>query len=255
MTREPVGLVQSAWILFRKDLLIEWRTRARLNALIFFAFATLLLFSFALGPDTKLLQKSAGGYLWLAILFSSTLALGESFRVEMENATLDGVRLAPTDPRAIFLGKALGNTLLLLALGLLLLPVMGALYDVSLLGTNPILPTTIAEQAAQQVSGSGNFIRALPQFALVLVLGCLAISAPGTLYSAIANNARARDVLLPLLLFPLIIPALLAAVKASNLVFQGDPMNQFNSWVILLAGFDVIYWGLGFALFPKVVED
>lgn len=248
-TRASVGLAQSAWILFRKDLLIEWRTRARLNALIFFAFATLLLFSFALGPDTKLLKMGASGYLWLAILFSSTLALGESFRVETENATLDGLRLVPTDARAIFLGKALGNTLLLFALGWLLLPVLGAIYDISLVGTSPELA---GGAAANEL---GNLLRALPEFALVLLLGCLAISAPGTLYSAIANNARARDVLLPLLLFPLVVPALLAAVKASNLVFQGDPMNQFGSWVILLAGFDVIYWGLGFALFPKVVED
>lgn len=230
MTRTPVGLLGGAWVLFRKDLLIEWRTRARLNALIFFAFATLLLFSFALGPDTRLLQKSAPGYLWLGILFSSVLALGESFRVESENASLDGLRLAPMDARSLFLGKALGNTVLLFVLGWLLFPVMVALYDVKL-------------------------VMAAWQFGLVLLLGCLSISAPGTVYSAIANNARARDVLLPLLLFPLIVPALLAAVKATALVLQGDPMHQLNSWLALLAAFDVIYWGLGFALFPKVVED
>lgn len=226
----PVGLLHASWILLRKDLLIEWRTRARLNALIFFALATLLLFSFALGPDTKLLQRSAGGYLWLGILFSSVLALGESFRVETENATLDGLRLVPTPARAVFVGKALGNTVLLFALGWLLLPVMVALYAVEL-----VMPAW--------------------QFGLVLLLGCLSISAPGTIYSAIANNARARDVLLPLLLFPLVVPALLAAVKATTLVLQGDPMDQLDSWLVLLAAFDVIYWGLGFVLFPKVVED
>jgi heme exporter protein B len=226
----PVGVTRAAWILFRKDLLIEWRTRARLNALVFFAFATLLLFSFALGPDTRLLQRNAGGYLWLAILFSSILALGESFRVEMENAALDGIRLAPADARAVFLGKALGNAVLLFALGCLLLPVMIALYDVTV---------------------------AMPAWKLlvVLALGCLAISAPGTLYSAIANNARARDVLLPLLLFPLVVPALLAATKATGLVIQGDPMEQLSSWWGLLAFFDVIYWSLGFVLFPRVIED
>lgn len=228
--RTRIGVVRASWILLRKDLLIEWRTRARLNALVFFALATLLLFSFALGPDTRLLQRNAGGYLWLAILFSSILALGESFRVETENAALDGIRLAPADARAVFLGKAIGNTVLLLALGCLLVPVMIALYDV-------------------QVAMEGW------RLALVLALGCLAISAPGTLYSAIANNARARDVLLPLLLFPLIVPALLASTKATALVLQGDPMQQLGSWLRLLAGFDVIYWSLGFALFPRVIED
>jgi heme exporter protein B len=228
--RTPVGLIRGSWILFRKDLLLEWRTRARLNALVFFAFATLLLFSFALGPDTRLLQRNAGGYLWLAILFSSILALGESFRVEMENAALEGIRLAPVDARAVFLGKALGNAALLFALGCLLVPVMIALYDV-------------------QVAMEGW------RLGLVLLLGCLAIAAPGTLYSAIATNARARDVLLPLLLFPLIVPALLAASKATSLVLHGDPMEQLRSWVGLLGGFDVIYWSLGFVLFPKVIED
>ncbi|MDC0707350.1 heme exporter protein CcmB [Stigmatella sp. ncwal1] len=231
MTRPgPIGLLRATGVLLGKDLLIEWRTRARLNALIFFALATLLLFSFALGPDTKLLERNAGGYLWLAILFASTLALGESFRVEQENACLDGLRLAPADARAIFLSKALGNTLLLVVLGGVLIPAMVALYGVKVvLGAGPLLGT--------------------------LVLGCMALAAPGTVYAAISSNARARDVLLPLLLFPLIVPALLASAKAMMLVLQGDPMNQLNSWFGLLTGFNLIYWGLGFALFPRVIED
>ncbi|SEN31420.1 heme exporter protein B [Stigmatella aurantiaca] len=226
----PIGLLRATGVLLGKDLLIEWRTRARLNALIFFALATLLLFSFALGPDTKLLERNAGGYLWLAILFASTLALGESFRIEQENACLDGLRLAPADARAIFLSKAVGNTLLLVVLGGVLIPAMVALYGVKVvLGAGPLLGT--------------------------LVLGCMALAAPGTVYAAISSNARARDVLLPLLLFPLIVPALLASAKAMMLVLQGDPMNQLNSWFGLLTGFNLIYWGLGFALFPRVIED
>lgn len=248
MSRRPPGILGTTVVLLRKDLLIEWRTRARLNALVFFAFATLLLFSFALGPDTASLRRAAGGYLWLAILFSSTLALGESFRVENENHALDGVRLAPADPRSVLLGKALGNTAMLFALGWLLLPMMMALYDVQL------LPTAVVELAGADQAGS-ELWRQLGRYGLVLLLGTLAIAGPGTVYSAIANNARARDVLLPLLLFPLIIPALLSAVKATTLVLQGDPMNQLGSWLALLTAFDVIYWGLGFALFPRVVED
>jgi len=223
-------LLSDAVLILGKDLLLEWRTRTRLNALIFFSFATLLMFSFALGPDTKLLEQNAGGYYWLAILFSSVLALGESFRVERENASLDGLRLAPIDARAIFLGKALGNALLLILLGVLVLPVMVALYGVTL------------------VMGFGRLL-------FVLVLGSMAISWPGTVHSAIASNARARDVLLPLLLFPLVVPALLAAVKATSLVLQGDPMLQLGSWLGLLIAFNLIYWALGIALFPQVIED
>jgi heme exporter protein B len=229
-SRTRPGLLRVTAVLLRKDLLIEWRTRARLNALVFFALATLLMFSFALGPDTRLLERNAGGYLWLAILFASVLSLGESFRVETENACLDGVRLAPADARAIFLSKALGNSLLLLALGFLLVPVMVALYGVRV------------------VTGLGDL-------AGILVLGSLALSAPGTVYAAISSNARARDVLLPLLLFPLVIPALLSAAKGTTLVLQGDPMGQLGSWQGLLLGFNLIYWGVGFVLFPRVIED
>lgn len=225
-----VGIAKGTWLVLKKDLLIEWRTRARLNALLFFALATLLLFTFALGPDMEVLTKNAGGYLWLALLFASVLCLGESFRVEAENQALDGLKLLPTDARAIFLGKALGNTALLFMLGVVLIPITIAVYDVKMVGS------------------FGTLL-------LVLLLGCLAISAPGTVYAAIASHARARDVLLPLLLFPVLIPALLASVKATKVIIEGDLMNNLNDWLTLLGGFNVIYWALGFLLFPRIIED
>ncbi len=224
------GLVTTMWAVIRKDLLIEWRTRARINALIFFAIATLLIFSFALGPDVTLLRKNAGGYLWLAILFASVLSLSESMRIEVENNALDGLRLAPANARAIFLGKAISNTVMLWLLGLIITPIAVGLFDFSFKeGIAPLLG--------------------------IMFLGCAAISAPGTVYAAIAANARARDVLLPLLLFPVLIPGLIAATKGTALIFSGDPMHQVGSWVGLLAAFNLIYWSLGFALFPRVIED
>lgn len=229
MSAQP-RIIAGAFEVLRKDLLIEWRTRARLNALIFFSLSTLLLFSFALGPDSELLRRNAAGYYWLGILMASVLSLGESFRIETENLALDGLRLIPADPRAIFLGKAFGNAVMLWLLSLIVLPVMVAIYDV-----------TIRE--------------GLPLLAGILFLGCLGISAPGTVYAAIASNARARDVLLPLLLFPVLLPSLLASVKATGLIFDGDPMQQIRSWVGLLTSFNVLYWGLGFVLFPKIIED
>ena len=194
--RRP-GLLASTWVLFWKDLLLEWRSRARVNALVFFSLATLLLFSFALGP---------------------------------ENSSLEGLRLVPVDTRSIFLAKGIANAVLLAALGVLLVPVLVALLDVRIVLSWGRLVTIIA-------------------------LGCLAIAAPGTLYGAIASHARARDVLLPLLLFPILIPALVAAAKGTALVFEGDPMTQFPSWIALLVSFDLLYWGLGFVLFPRVVEE
>jgi heme exporter protein B len=213
-----------------KDLLLEWRGRARVNATLFFAMMTLLLFSFAVGPEGNALARNAGGYLWLAILLASVMALGESFRIETENLSLEGLRLLPVSPRAIFLGKALSNTLFLFALAVLLFPLAVAIYGAHVAGN-------------------------LGQAALVLLLGCAAISAPGTVYAAIAAQARARDVLLPLLLFPVLVPALVGAVKAMVLVLRGDPMGQLSSWLVLLAVFNVIYWAIGFVLFGRVIEE
>lgn len=224
------GFVRRTVTLLGKELLLEWRTRTRLSALIFFSLATLLLFSFAIGPNTKLLKQNAGGYLWLALVFASVLALGEALRVEHENAAIDGLRAAPAGGQAIFVSKALASTLLLLTLCGVLVPALLALYG-------PAVTMGFARLVG------------------ILVLGCLAISAPGILYSGVASYARSRDVLLPLLLFPLLIPAMVAAGKATTLVFEGDPMSQLSSWVGMLAAFDVIYWSLGILLFPLVIED
>ena len=228
--RRSVSFATATWHIIRKDLLLEWRGRARINATLFFAVMTLLLFSFAVGPDTTILAKNAAGYLWLAVLLASVLSLGESFRIENENGALEGLRLIPVDPRAIFLGKAVANLVLLLGLSLILVPVTIALYGATL------------------NAGIGRAI-------FILILGCGAISAPGTLYAAIASQARARDVLLPLLLFPILVPALVGAVKATQLVFQGDPMGQLNSWTTLLVVFNVMYWLLCLVLFGRVVEE
>ena len=167
---------QELWLILRKDLTIELQGRVRTNATLFFALLVILLFSFAMGPQSKLLSQAAGGFLWLTILMSSTLGLGESFRIERDDRALDGLRMMGVRPASIFLGKALVNALHLTILGIILIPLMIAVYDVDLrLGVGPLLG--------------------------VLALGSFAISAPGTLYATMAVLSRARDVLLPLLLF------------------------------------------------------
>jgi heme exporter protein B len=224
------SLLSTALAVFRKDMLIEWRTRARLNALAFFAICTLLMFSFALGANTTALRQHAPGYFWLAIVFASILSLSESFRIETENLSLDGLRLAPVDPKAIFIGKAMGNTLLLWGLGLVLAPLSIAVFDL-------------------------RVVMSLWVLMAIIGIGSLAISAAGTFYAAIAANARARDVLLPILLFPVLVPVLISSVKATTLIFEGDPMQQMTSWLSLLAALNVIYWALGLVLFPRIIED
>lgn len=230
MKHSPPSFFRSLAVLISKDLRLEWRSRARIQATLSFGALTLLMFSFAAGPRPKLLAANAPGYLWLALLLASTLALAESLRVEVENAVLEGVRLIPVDPKAIFLSKALVNAFLLFALSGLLVPLSMALYGVSLEGS-------VLELVA------------------VVGLGAMAIAAPGTFYAAIAQQIRAKDVMLPLLLFPILVPGLVGAVKATTLLLEGDPMGQLASWTSLLAAFNVLYWVVCTLLFGRVIED
>jgi heme exporter protein B len=213
----------------RKELLLQWRSRGQIMAVFVFGAASLLLFSFAIGPSAEALRTFSAGFLWLGLLLSSTLTLSESFHSEMENRGLEGLLLLPSDPRALYYGKAIANWIQLAILGIALVPVMVVLYD----------------------AGTTNLLKLL----LVIVLGTAGLSAPGTLYAAMTAQVRAKQTLLPLLLFPLIVPALLASVKATSLAILGDPMEQSKSWIALLSAFDLIYWSLCGLLYSRVIED
>ena len=213
----------------RKDLFLQWRTRPQVVAVFAFGASALLLFSFAVGPNAGVLREHAAGFLWLGLLLSSTLTLAESFHAEAEHRALEGLLLLPASPRALYYAKALANALALAALGAALVPVMVILYDAA----TPRIPALLG----------------------IILLGSAGLSAPGTLYAAMTSQARARGTLLPLLLFPLVVPVLLAAVKATALLIHGDPMGQIRSWSLLIACFNLIHWSLCGLLFDRVVED
>ncbi len=212
-----------------KDLLLSWRTRAQASAVFAFGAAALLLLSFAAGPDAEALRHNAGGFLWVALLFASVLSLSASFQVEYEQRAMEGLLLLPASPRALYYGKAIANWLQLTVLGAMLVPVMVVLFDAGTWRVFPLLG--------------------------VIALGAAGISAPGTLYAAMAAQLRAQQVLLPLLLLPLLVPVLLACVKATSLLVMGDPMNQLGSWMLLLVAFNAIFWPLGGLLFGVVAEE
>lgn len=213
----------------RKDLLLQWRGRVQIVAIFAFGAAALLLFSFAIGPDSLALRQHAGGFLWLALLLASTLSLAESFEREMEEGALEGLLLLPAGARWLYYGKAIANWAQLAMLGIALVPVMVVLYD----------------------AGTLHLVSLLG----VILLGTAGLSAPGTLYAGMTAQARGRQTLLPLLFFPLVVPVLLAAVKATSLLILGDPMGQLRAWSTLLIAFDVIYWSLCGLLFGRVVEE
>jgi len=223
-------LGRQTWAIVRKDLLLEWRSRARMVSVILFGVVTLLLFSFAL-TDSLQLRAGTSGFLVLSLLLSSTLSLSESFRLEQEQSALEGLLLLPIDIPALYYGKALANTLFLILLAPILVPIALVLYSV------PADP--------------GILLRLF----LFWCLAAAGLTAPGTLYAAMTSRLQSQDVLLPLLLFPLVIPVLLGSVKAMALVLNGDPMTQIRSWTLLLILFDLIYWSLCGVLSGHAIEE
>ena len=213
-----------------KDLLIEVRTKASFHSMLAFATLVLFVFSFALGPDTPLLRRVAAGLVWIAIVFTSLLSLSRTYQSEEAAGGLEGLRLAPGDPRAIYLGKLAGNVLLLLALELILFPAAAVLFQLELAP------------------------HALP-LAGIALLGTIGISTAGTFYAALTLNLRAREIMLPLLLIPALVPPILGAVNATQLVLDGNPFGEAALWVRLLVAYDVVFFVACTWLFPLAVEE
>lgn len=213
-----------------KDFTAERRTKANFNAVVFFAVLTLLMFGFALGPDTETLRNMAGGVVWLTILFSGVLSFNRSYEQELEGGALDALLLYPGQRRSIFIGKLLANLAFVLLVELVLIPLAMVLYDLDLL---PVLGP----------------------LAVILLLGTVGFVTLGTFYAAMASRVRAREVLLPLLLFPMLIPLLVGAVEATTALLSGDVMGDSRVWVRLLIIFDLIFLVACLWAFDFVIEE
>lgn len=227
MTRTELSRAGAvAW----KDLTVELRTKANLNAVVFFAALMLLLFGFALGPDAEALRTAGTGIIWLTVLYSGVLVFHRSYQLEVEGGALEALLLYPGDRKAIFIGKLLANFAFVLLVELVVVPLAAVLYHLSLL-------------------------RSFPGLAGVLLLGTFGFVTLGTYYAAVASRLRAREVLLPLLLFPMLIPLLVAAVEATTAVLVGDPMGNGAAWLRLLVGFDLIFFVAAMLTFEYVIEE
>jgi heme exporter protein B len=222
--------VRRARAVFWKDLLTERRTKANFNAVVFFAGLTLLLFGFALGPDAEALRKAASGVIWLTVLFSGVLAFNRSYQTELEGGALESLLLYPGGRRAIFIGKTAANLAFVVLVECLVVPMASVLYDV------PIL-------------------HVLPKLVGIILLGTTGFVTLGTFYAAMASRVRAREVLLPLLLFPMLVPLLLAAVECTHALLEGSLMTDTGAWVRMLVAFDVIFLAAALVAFEYVIED
>ncbi|MGQ0712801.1 MAG: heme exporter protein CcmB [Gemmatimonadaceae bacterium] len=225
--RLALGRVMAiAW----KDLTAERRSKAGFNGVVFMAAITLLMFGFALGPDPAPLRAAAAGLLWLTVLLSGVLAFNRSYELEIEAGAMDALLLYPGGRWPIFAGKLLANLTFVLLVEAITVPIAAVLYDL------PILTP-------------------LPGLAGVLFLGTVGFVTLGTYYAAMASRVRAREVLLPLLLFPMLVPLLVAAVGATKAVLAGDPMGYGGAWIRLLAAFDLVFLVATFMTFDYVIGE
>jgi len=211
-----------------KDMRAELRSREMLASMLVFALLVILIFNFALQLNVRERTTITAGVLWVTFAFAGTLGLNRSLAVEYDRGCLDGLLLTPVDRSAIYFGKAIGNLIFMLVVEAVVLPVYSLLYN-------------------QNLFHPGLFA--------AILLGSIGYSAVGTLLSSMAVQTRTRDVLLPILLFPLAIPILLAAVKASSGLLQGLDMAEIWPAINLMIAYDVIFTSLAFMFFENIVEE
>lgn len=212
-----------------KDLTTERRSKAGFNAVAALAVTILLLFGFALGPDSAAVRAAAPGALWLSALFAGVLAFNRSYQVELDGGALEALLMYPGSRRAIFVGKLMANFAFVLLLMAIVIVVSLVLFQVE-------VPSAWA-----RILG-------------VALLGAIGLVTLGTFYAAMASRSRAREVLLPLLLFPMLVPVLLAAMQATKALIGGDLLHEAGAWISLLAAFDVIFLMATFLAFEYVIE-
>lgn len=218
------------WTLAQKDLRIEWRSRQSLLTTVFFALLILVIFNFSFDPGSPAIQASAPGILWVSLLFPSVIQLNRSFQLEREEGTLHGILLSPLDRGLFFLGKLLANWLFLLLIDILVLVAFVIFFNLSL-------------------------SVGLLWIGLLMVLASLGYTAVGTLFAAMVSSLRTREVLLPILLFPIVIPVIIAAVNATGELLNPGEVEFLRVWIQLLVAFDVIFLAACFVVFEYVVGE
>jgi heme exporter protein B len=212
-----------------KDIATEIRTKEMMSAMFVFSLLIIFIFNFAFDLRAENIQALAPGVLWVSIAFAGMLGLSRSFILERDRGVLDGLLLAPVDRSAIYFGKMIGNILFISLVEGFILPFFIVLFNQS--------------------------IATLPMLLGVVILGTIGFAGVGTLFSAMAVHTRAREILLPIMLFPVIVPVMLAAVRLTSAILDNTPLADVSHWLALLVAFDVIFIAVSFILFEFVVEE
>jgi heme exporter protein B len=220
-------MISALWTHLAKDLRIEWRSKEAINSMLFFALLVVVLFSLAFDPQGSFARQIAGGVLTVAILFAAVSSLNQSWAREIRHQVLDAQRMAPTPGAQMFLAKVISNFLFVSVVQIALAPVFVVMYNLRVLGQAWLLGA-------------------------VLPLGTWALVANGTFFAALSIRSRNRELLLPLILFPIFMPALLAMVQATGMILtgEGDP----TLWIKMLTGYDIIFTTISLLLFEVVLH-
>src|SRR5215472_11417092 len=221
------SLIQTTVLNLRKDFRLEWRSKDAFNSMIFFALLVVVIFSFAFNPSAEESRQIAGGLVWTAFLFASVVALNQTWARELRNQVLDAYRVSPAPPNGLFLAKALGNFLFVTVLEAVMTPLFVVFYNLRALGP------------AWQLIPVG-------------ILGTWALVVNGTFFAALSLRTRSREIMLPLLLFPISIPAIQGMVEATRILLAGDGSARF--WIVLLLTYDVVFTTASLALFGTILH-
>ena len=210
-----------------KDIRLEWRSKDAINSMLFFALLVVVIFSFSFDPTAEESRQIAGGLVWVAFLFAAVVALNQTWARELRNQVLDAYRVSPAPANSLFLAKALGNFIFVIVLEALMTPLFIMFYKLRALG---------------------------PAWQLIPVglLGTWALVVNGTFFAAMSVRTRSREIMLPLLLFPISIPAILAMVNATTAILSGEFSAKF--WIVLLGTYDLVFTMACLLLFETVLD-
>lgn len=222
------SFLRTVWAVIWKDLAAELRSREVFSAMFVFALLVILVFNFAMELDIATRRSVTAGVLWTTFFFAGTIGLNRSMAAEKDRGCLDGLLLAPVDRAAIYFGKMIGNLLFMLFVEVLILPIYSFLYNVSLFNIGLLG---------------------------VILLGSLGYAAVGTLLASMSVQARTRDLLLPILLFPVMLPVVIGAIRASNGYLSGAEWSEIAPFLNLLIVYDVIFIAVAYMMFDYVIEE
>ncbi|MFA5536785.1 MAG: heme exporter protein CcmB [Bacillota bacterium] len=223
-------LLRQGWHIFQKDLLLEWHSKQVISSMLTFSVLVVVVFAFAFPPSRGITEAVFPGMIWVAFTFAGVLGLNRAFVSEKHQDCLMGLLLAPCDPVSIYIGKTLGTFFLMVVMEIISLPLFLVFFDYRIVGSVGLL-------------------------VLIIFLGTLGFATVGTLLGALAANTRSSEILLPLILFPIVVPILIASVKATGLILTGSgQVEQLVTWIRLLVVYDLIFLIAPLLLFEYVLE-